>query len=433
MTAYGLYVLLPDAAPARGTRSRGKPRLMGAHVPHDVRRPDRLRAGLRPVTRRRHGRVPCPAGILGGSTPANKKRNNETGRFPWTEAPLLFRPRSAPADHARRRAAWSKRAAPRRSPRPSGAPTQARYQEIRCRSALNRVKGMPFNWTLNPYRGCTHGCHYCFARSYQAQLEMGAGDEFASVIFVKTNFVDVLRSELDDPHWTREQAALGTATDPYQPIEGHYKLTRGTLQALAAGKTPVGIVTKGPMVVRDIDVLQDLAQRRRRHRVPQRADGRRVRVADAGARHRASIAAPARGESARRRRHRRRRADGSARAWFLDRAREDRSHRQGHRRSRGALRRLKPRCSSKAAPAITSCGSCSSSFRRSSSNTTGCTPPSTRRSDYRERVQKTVRHVESALRRRERKAEGRDNNPPKEPASACIAERQSSQGELRWS
>src|SRR5207344_1772320 len=87
---------------------------------------------------------------------------------------------------------------------------QARYQEITCRSALNRVKGMPFDWTLNPYRGCTHGCHYCFARRYHAQFEMDAGDEFASVILVKRNFVEVLRRELDRPSWMREQVALGT-------------------------------------------------------------------------------------------------------------------------------------------------------------------------------------------------------------------------------
>jgi len=136
----------------------------------------------------------------------------------------------------------------------------ARYQEIQCRSALNRVNGMPFSWTLNPYRGCTHACHYCFARRYQTQFELGSGDEFSSVIFVKTNFVDVLRRELDNPRWTRELAALGTATDPYQPIEGHYKLSRGTLEALAVGHTPVGLITKGPMIVRDIDVLQDLSK-----------------------------------------------------------------------------------------------------------------------------------------------------------------------------
>ncbi len=135
---------------------------------------------------------------------------------------------------------------------------EATYQEIRCRSALNAVAGMPFKWTLNPYRGCTHGCHYCFARRYHAQFELGAGDDFASVILVKTNLLDVLRRELDRPSWAREVVAMGTATDPYQPIEGTYRLTRESLAALAAARTPVGVVTKGPMVVRDIDVLQSV-------------------------------------------------------------------------------------------------------------------------------------------------------------------------------
>src|SRR5215213_8320786 len=92
----------------------------------------------------------------------------------------------------------------------------ARYQEVTCKSALNGVKGMPFNWTLNPYRGCTHACHYCFARRYQTQFELGPGDEFSSVIFVKTNLVETLEKELDHPSWTREHVAVGTATDPYQ-------------------------------------------------------------------------------------------------------------------------------------------------------------------------------------------------------------------------
>ena len=134
----------------------------------------------------------------------------------------------------------------------------ARYQEVACRSALNRVQGMPFEWTLNPYRGCTHGCHYCFARRYHVQFEMNSDDEFASVILVKRNFVDVLRRELDRPTWHRDHVALGTATDPYQPIEGHYRLTRGSIEALAAARTPIGLVTKGPMVVRDRDVLKAL-------------------------------------------------------------------------------------------------------------------------------------------------------------------------------
>ena len=136
----------------------------------------------------------------------------------------------------------------------------ARYQEVRCRSALNHVQGMPFHWTLNSYRGCTHGCHYCFARRYHTQFEMNTGDDFASVILVKTNIVDVLVRELDRPSWKRDLVAVGTATDPYQPIEGHYRLTRGSLEAFKRARTPVAIVTKGPMVVRDRDVLQELSR-----------------------------------------------------------------------------------------------------------------------------------------------------------------------------
>jgi DNA repair photolyase len=137
---------------------------------------------------------------------------------------------------------------------------QARYQEVVCRSALNAVKGMPFRWTLNPYRGCTHGCHYCFARRYHVQFELNTDDEFASVILVKRNFVEVLERELDRPRWQREHVAFGTATDPYQPIEGHYQLTRRAIEVLARGRTPISLITKGPMVVRDIDVLLELSR-----------------------------------------------------------------------------------------------------------------------------------------------------------------------------
>src|ERR687891_2107376 len=147
----------------------------------------------------------------------------DLGKRPPTTRPLVLRIKSegvtTPLDEAQRRA------------------DAAQYQEITCRSALNRVQGMPFSWTLNPYRGCTHGCHYCFARRYQTQFELGPGDHFSSVILVKTNVVDVLKRELDHPKWQREQVAVGTATDPYQPIEGHYKLTRRALEALHAGRT----------------------------------------------------------------------------------------------------------------------------------------------------------------------------------------------------
>jgi DNA repair photolyase len=137
----------------------------------------------------------------------------------------------------------------------------ARYQEVQCRSALNAVKGMPFKWTLNPYRGCTHGCHYCYARRYHAQFELGADDEFASVILVKTNLLIVLRRELRKPSWSHEHVAIGTATDCYQPIEGSYKLTRGALELLCEFRNPGSVVTKGPMIVRDKDVLMDLTAR----------------------------------------------------------------------------------------------------------------------------------------------------------------------------
>jgi DNA repair photolyase len=138
---------------------------------------------------------------------------------------------------------------------------EARYQEVNCRSALNEVKGMPFRWTLNPYRGCTHACEYCFARKYQTHLSLDSGDTFSSVILVKANVADVLRSEVFAASWQREQVALGTATDPYQPIEGKYALSRRCLEALLASGTPVAIVTKGPLIVRDRDLLAALSQR----------------------------------------------------------------------------------------------------------------------------------------------------------------------------
>jgi DNA repair photolyase len=144
---------------------------------------------------------------------------------------------------------------------PDGLPSarrladQARYQEVRARSALAHVEGMPFRWALNPYRGCTHACEYCYARKYQWHLELGAGDDFSSVILVKTNLPELLARELARPSWAREAVAIGTATDPYQPIEGHYRITRRAIEVLTAALTPFHIVTKGPLVVRDRDVL----------------------------------------------------------------------------------------------------------------------------------------------------------------------------------
>lgn len=134
------------------------------------------------------------------------------------------------------------------------------YLERPCKSALNPVRGMPFRWSLNPYRGCSHGCHYCYARATHPYLGMNAGDDFSTRIIVKTNVVDVLRGELRRPSWRRERVALGTATDAYQPCDGRWQLARGILEALRDYDTPVSIVTKSTLVVRDVDLLYDLAR-----------------------------------------------------------------------------------------------------------------------------------------------------------------------------
>lgn len=132
------------------------------------------------------------------------------------------------------------------------------YLEIGCKTALNRVQGMPFSWSLNPYRGCTHGCHYCYARATHAFYGMNAGDDFSGRIVVKTNFAAVLRRELTRPGWGRERVAIGTATDAYQPCEGRYRITRGVLAALRDSRTPCHITTKSTLVLRDLDLLVDL-------------------------------------------------------------------------------------------------------------------------------------------------------------------------------
>jgi DNA repair photolyase len=138
---------------------------------------------------------------------------------------------------------------------------RATYLEDTCKSAINRVPDasrVPFRWTINPYRGCTHSCHYCFARAFHAYLDLDIGDDFASKIVVKTNVAEVVRRELSSPKWTGEAIAMGTATDPYQHCEGRYRLTRGVLQALADFENPMSMLTKSTMIVRDLDVFRRL-------------------------------------------------------------------------------------------------------------------------------------------------------------------------------
>ena len=135
------------------------------------------------------------------------------------------------------------------------------YREEPCRSALNRVKGMAFEWSLNPYMGCVHRCTFCYVRAFERRAERPSDDRYGTSIRVKTNVVEVLRKELARPSWKGETVAIGAATDPYQPAEGRYRLTRGCLQALADFSNPFRIITRGPMIVRDIDVLVEAAKR----------------------------------------------------------------------------------------------------------------------------------------------------------------------------
>lgn len=139
--------------------------------------------------------------------------------------------------------------------------TRPRYIEIQCKSALNRVRDMPFKWSLNPYRGCAHACHYCYARASHTYYDLNADEDFETTIFVKVNVADVLRRELARPSWTGEPVALGTATDCYQPAEGRFRLTRGVLETLLDHETPLSIVTKSTMILRDRDLLAALARR----------------------------------------------------------------------------------------------------------------------------------------------------------------------------
>lgn len=132
--------------------------------------------------------------------------------------------------------------------------------EVEAKSILNRVRGMPFGWSINPYRGCYHGCVFCYARRTHTFLERDGHNDWGSMLSVKVNAAQILRRELANPRWAGEHVAIGTATDPYQPIEGRYRLTRAILIELARARTDAHVITRSPLVVRDRDVLADLAR-----------------------------------------------------------------------------------------------------------------------------------------------------------------------------
>jgi DNA repair photolyase len=135
------------------------------------------------------------------------------------------------------------------------------YREEPCKSALNRVKGMGFRWSLNPYMGCAHQCTFCYVRAFERRAERPSDDRYGSSIRVKTNVAEVLRRELARKSWKGELVAVGAATDPYQPAEGRYRLTRACLEVMAQAGNAFSIVTRGPMIVRDVDVLAAAAAR----------------------------------------------------------------------------------------------------------------------------------------------------------------------------
>jgi DNA repair photolyase len=133
-------------------------------------------------------------------------------------------------------------------------------REVVCKSVINRVTGMPFAWSINPYRGCRHACVYCYARPTHEFLGLNAASDFEEIILAKVNAPQVVRQELARPSWRGESVAVGTATDPYQQAETRYRLTRGILEAFRDFRNPLSITTKSPLVLRDLDLLTDLAQ-----------------------------------------------------------------------------------------------------------------------------------------------------------------------------
>jgi DNA repair photolyase len=137
------------------------------------------------------------------------------------------------------------------------------FHEVRARSALNHVPGgrYGFSWTINPFRGCSHACTYCFARRTHSYLDLGPGRDFEREIVVKVNVPELVRAELARPSWKRELVALGTNTDPYQWVESRYRMMPEILAALEAAETPVTVLTKSPLVMRDVEIFERMAKK----------------------------------------------------------------------------------------------------------------------------------------------------------------------------
>jgi DNA repair photolyase len=166
---------------------------------------------------------------------------------------------SAENEESRRLPGYSEPATVRRFDAPEAM--DVRFYEVHAKSALNRVpeaSRMPFRWTINPYRGCGHACAYCFARPTHEYLDFNAGRDFEREIVVKVNVPEVARAELSRPSWKHEHVALGTNTDPYQWVESKYRLMPGIWEAMRDTRTPCSVLTKSPLLLRDIELMKQI-------------------------------------------------------------------------------------------------------------------------------------------------------------------------------
>jgi len=135
------------------------------------------------------------------------------------------------------------------------------YREEPCTIALNHVKGMPFDWSLNPYMGCVHQCTFCYVRAFERRADRPSDHRYGTSIRVKVNVAERLRAELARASWKGGHIVIGAATDPYQPAEGRYRLTRACIEVLRDASNPFAIITRGPLIVRDADLLAEAAAR----------------------------------------------------------------------------------------------------------------------------------------------------------------------------
>jgi len=140
-------------------------------------------------------------------------------------------------------------------------PVRVEYREEPCKVALNHVRGMPFDWSLNPYMGCVHQCTFCYVRAFERRADRPSDHRYGTSIRVKVNVAERLRLELGRAGWNGEHVVIGAATDPYQPAEGRYRLTRACIEVLRDAANPFDIITRGPLIVRDAELLAEAATR----------------------------------------------------------------------------------------------------------------------------------------------------------------------------